>query len=143
MKSFSGTTRKTCGAIYQSILLLASKKLTVQFDKFVETDEKLLQHFFDIEIRYDQVKFLVDFYYYEWHWITHQLIYCIRKISRIKTGAVYKNIKLRSLKNDAVEVYKNALREKFSQLRIFCRCQSGVFKLLTKINESNWQCCTL
>ena len=67
MKSFSGTTRKACGAIYQSILLLASKKLTVQFDKFVETDEKLLQQFFDIEIRYDQVKFLVDFYYYEWH----------------------------------------------------------------------------
>ena len=33
----------TCSAIYQNILLLASKKLTVQFDKFVKTDEKVLQ----------------------------------------------------------------------------------------------------
>ena len=41
----------------------------------------------------------------------HQLIYCTRKISRIKTGGVHKEVKFRSLKNYAVYAYKNALRK--------------------------------
>ena len=46
-----------------------------------------------------------------------QLIYCTRKISstrkisRIKTGGVHKKIKFHSLKNYAVDGYKNALRK--------------------------------
>ena len=100
-----------CGAIYQNILLSASKKVTVQFDKFVKTDEKLLQQVIDVEIRYDQVKFLIDFHYYKWHCITYKLIYCTRKISRIKTRGVHKNIKFCSLKSYAVDVYRKALRE--------------------------------
>ena len=41
----------------------------------------------------------------------HQLICCTRKISRIKTAGVHNKIKFRSLKNYAVDAYKNALRE--------------------------------
>ena len=41
----------------------------------------------------------------------HQLIYCTRKISTIKTGGVHKKIKFRSLKNYAIDAYKHALRE--------------------------------
>ena len=41
----------------------------------------------------------------------HQLIYCTRKISGIKTGGVHKNIKFCSLKVYEVDNYKNALRE--------------------------------
>ena len=46
----------------------------------------------------------------------HQLIYCTRKISSMKTGGVHKKVKLRSLKNYAVDAYKNALKNKFSEL---------------------------
>ena len=41
----------------------------------------------------------------------HQLIYYTRKISRVKTEGVHKKIKFRSLKNYAVDAYKNALRK--------------------------------
>ena len=41
----------------------------------------------------------------------HQLIYCTRKISTIKTGGVHKKIKFRSLKNYAIDAYKSAQRE--------------------------------
>ena len=41
----------------------------------------------------------------------HQLIYCTRKIGRIKTVGVHKKIKFRSRKNYAVDAYKNALRK--------------------------------
>ena len=41
----------------------------------------------------------------------HQLIYCTRKISTIKTRGVHKKIKFRSLKNYAIDAYKHALRE--------------------------------
>ena len=41
----------------------------------------------------------------------NQLIYLTRKISRIKTGDVNKKVKFRSLKNYAVDAYKNALRK--------------------------------
>ena len=41
----------------------------------------------------------------------HQLIYCTRKISRIKTGGVHKKIKFHSLKNYAFDAYKNTLRK--------------------------------
>ena len=39
----------------------------------------------------------------------HRLIYYTIKISRIKTGGVHRKIKFRSLKNYAVDAYKNAL----------------------------------
>ena len=39
----------------------------------------------------------------------HQLIYCARKISSIKTGAMHTKNKFPSLKNYLVEAYKNAL----------------------------------
>ena len=41
----------------------------------------------------------------------HQLIYCTRKISRVKTGGMHKKNKFRSLKNYAVDAYKNALKK--------------------------------
>ena len=40
-----------------------------------------------------------------------QLIYCTRKISRIKIGSLYKKIKFRLLKNYATDTHKNALRK--------------------------------
>ena len=40
-----------------------------------------------------------------------QLIHCTRKISRVKTGGVDKNSKFCSLKNYAVDAYKNALKK--------------------------------
>ena len=41
----------------------------------------------------------------------HQPIYCTRKVSRVKTGDVHKNIKFCSLKNYAVDAYNNALKK--------------------------------
>ena len=41
----------------------------------------------------------------------HQLIYCTRKISRVKTGGMHKKNKFRSLKNYAIDAYKNALKK--------------------------------
>ena len=41
----------------------------------------------------------------------HQLIYCIRKISRVKTRGVHKIIRFCSRKNYAVDAYKNALKK--------------------------------
>ena len=41
----------------------------------------------------------------------HQLIYCTRKISRVKTRGVHKIIRFCSLKNYAVDAYKNALKK--------------------------------
>ena len=41
----------------------------------------------------------------------HQLIYCARKISRIKIGGGHKKIKFCSLKYYAVDAYKNVLRK--------------------------------
>ena len=40
----------------------------------------------------------------------HQLIYCIRKISRIKRG-MHKKIRCRSLKNCSADIYEEALGE--------------------------------
>ena len=41
----------------------------------------------------------------------HQLIFCTRKISRIKTGGAHKYLNFRSLKNYTVDYYKEALKQ--------------------------------
>ena len=43
--------------------------------------------------------------------LDHQLTYCTRKISGVKTGVVHKKIKFRSLKDYTVDAYKNALKK--------------------------------
>ena len=48
----------------------------------------------------------------------HQLIYYTRKISRVKTEGVHKKIKFRSLKNYAVDAYKNALEKTANILKM-------------------------
>ena len=40
----------------------------------------------------------------------HQLIFCTRKISRIKTGSTHKYLNFRSLKNYTADYYKEALK---------------------------------
>ena len=41
----------------------------------------------------------------------HQLIYCTRKINKIKTGGVHKHITFRSFKKYTVDAYKDALNK--------------------------------
>ena len=41
----------------------------------------------------------------------HQLIFCTRKISRIKTGGVHKYLNFRSLKNYTADYYKEVLQQ--------------------------------
>ena len=41
----------------------------------------------------------------------HQLIYCTRKINKIKTGGVHKHITFRSFKQYTVDAYKDALNK--------------------------------
>ena len=41
----------------------------------------------------------------------HQLIFCKRKFSRIKTGDAHKYLNFRSLKNYTADYYKEALRQ--------------------------------
>ena len=41
----------------------------------------------------------------------HQLIFCTRKISRIKTGGAHKYLDFRSLKNYTTDYYKEALKQ--------------------------------
>ena len=41
----------------------------------------------------------------------HQLIYCTRKINKIKTEGVYKQIDFRSFKKYTVDAYKDALKK--------------------------------
>ena len=41
----------------------------------------------------------------------HQLIFCTRKIYRIKTGGAYKYLNFRSLKNYTADYYKEALKQ--------------------------------
>ena len=41
----------------------------------------------------------------------HQLIFCTRKVSRLKTGGIHKYINIRSLKNYTVGSYKEALKQ--------------------------------
>ena len=41
----------------------------------------------------------------------HQLIYCTRKINKIKTGGVYKHITFCSFKKYTVDAYKDALKK--------------------------------
>lgn len=43
--------------------------------------------------------------------LEHQLIYCTRRISRIKTRGVHKIIKFCSFKNYTVDAYKTALKK--------------------------------
>ena len=71
----------------------------------------------------------------------HQLIYCTRETSRIKTGGVHKKIKFCSLKNYAVDGYKNALRE-INLPNKFRRCQSVVFRNLMTVIDNVAHCKT-
>ena len=41
----------------------------------------------------------------------HQLIFCSRKISRIKTGGAHKYLNFHSLKNYTADYYKEALKQ--------------------------------
>ena len=41
----------------------------------------------------------------------HQLIFCTRKISRLKTGGIHKYLNFRSFKNYTVDSYKEALKQ--------------------------------
>ena len=41
----------------------------------------------------------------------HQLIFCTRKISKIKTGGAHKNLNFRSLKNYTTDYYKETLKQ--------------------------------
>ena len=41
----------------------------------------------------------------------HQLIFCTRKISHLKTGGVHKYLNFRSFKNYTVDSYKEALKQ--------------------------------
>ena len=49
----------------------------------------------------------------------HQLIYCIRKVSRIKTGGVHKKLNSVHLKITRFMLIKRSEENKFSKLRIF------------------------
>ena len=41
----------------------------------------------------------------------HQLIFCTRKISSLKTGGIYKYLNFRSFKNYPVDSYKEGLKQ--------------------------------
>ena len=41
----------------------------------------------------------------------HQLIFCTRKISRLKTGGIHKYLNFRSFKNYTVDSYKEGLKQ--------------------------------
>ena len=41
----------------------------------------------------------------------HQLIFCTRKISRLKTGGIHKYLNFRSFKNYTVDSYKEVLKQ--------------------------------
>ena len=41
----------------------------------------------------------------------HQLIFCTRKISRLKTGGIHKYLNFHSFKNYTVDSYKEALKQ--------------------------------
>ena len=50
----------------------------------------------------------------------HQLIYCARKIDKIKTGGVHKHITFRSFKKYTVDAYKDALKKvNFPDYKLF------------------------
>ena len=65
--------------------------------------------------------------------LEHQLIYCTRRISRIKTRGVHKIIKFCSFKNYTVDAYKTALK-KINFLNY------EIFRFLSENNGSHWQC---
>ena len=41
----------------------------------------------------------------------HQLIFCTRKVSKIKTGGAHKNLNFHSLKNYTADYYKETLKQ--------------------------------
>ena len=56
----------------------------------------------------------------------HQLVYCTRKINKIKTGGVHKHITFRSFKKYTVDAYKDALK----------KVNFPNYELLNDINEA-------
>ena len=69
-----------------------------------------------------------------------QLIFCTRKISRIKTGGAHKYLNFRSLKNYAADDYKEALQQadfpNFENFRDVNEAYSNLFqKLMTAIDK--------
>ena len=76
----------------------------------------------------------------------HQLIYCIRKISRVKTRGVHKIIRFCSRKNYAVDAYKNALKKiNFPNYEYFedvNRAYSDFFQKLRSVIDNIARCKT-
>ena len=76
----------------------------------------------------------------------HQLIYCIRKISRVKTRGVHKIIRFCSRKNYAVDAYKNALKKiNFPNYEYFedvNRAYSDFFQKLMSVIDNIARCKT-
>ena len=70
----------------------------------------------------------------------HQLIFCTRKISRIKAGGAHNYLNFRSLNNYTADYYKEALKQiDFPNYENFCdvnEAYSNFFqKLMTIINK--------
>ena len=64
----------------------------------------------------------------------HQLIFCKRKISRIKTGGVRKHLNFRSLKNNTTDYDKEALKQvDFSYYETFGDVNEAYFNLSQKL----------
>ena len=65
----------------------------------------------------------------------HQLIFCTRKISKIKTGGDHKCLNFRSLKNYTADYYKETLKQvDFPNYENFGDVNE--FKFLSEINDS-------
>ena len=66
----------------------------------------------------------------------HQLIYCTRKIKRIKHN-IHNQIQVRSLKNYSVEIFTNALQTvQFPNYNIFSTVKVAYSGLLNKISDT-------
>ena len=78
--------------------------------------------------------------------LDHQLTYCTRKISGVKTGVVHKKIKFRSLKDYTVDAYKNALKKiNFPNYEYFedvNRAYSDFFQKLMSVIDNIARCKT-
>ena len=77
----------------------------------------------------------------------HQLIYYTRKSSRVKTGGVHKKIKFHSVKNYAVDAYKNALEKinspNYEYFEDVNRVYSDFFQILVTAIDNIAPCKTI
>ena len=63
----------------------------------------------------------------------HQLIYCTRKINKIKTGGVHKHITFHTSKKYVVDVYKDALKKvNFPNYELFNEGVNDAFQISFK-----------